>query len=260
MKLFFYKYEDFQSVIYDQFASKTICKHPDLHRSVKEYLYNYQKNMNDLILNYREFMIMVTGYMFDIRFKYNVVNAFFDSVVDYIISKDLYHQMNNPKDFYILFVYLSPDKIYDLVHYIYQKCDKEHKEFIHQKLLSIIYLYLLFHEKIKKQYYYLDDHRDIFEEFIHPNYIIIDKLMKENIIQNIVLRDRSVLMPMFLEENVWENPEVEAPESFISLLSQDTFYKKILYNLMIDFSVHQNPILNKKLKYPKYDNDNYDDE
>jgi hypothetical protein len=168
-------------VINDQFKSKLVQENNMMNDYVSRYL-NSCSNINDVLLNYREILINIMSCMFTLDFRMCVIHAFFDSVVDYIIENDCYSKFDNIDDLIMIFTYISPEKLYDYIVYMYNSSGEENKKYINNVICNKIYLTTLYYSPIvtMTQYGYADIEN--VGEIVYKYYLLIKKLQKEGIL------------------------------------------------------------------------------
>jgi hypothetical protein len=153
-----------------------------------------------------------------------VIYGFFDLVVDYMIENDSYQQFDNIDDLIMIFTYISPEKLYDYIFYMYQ-CEgkEEKKKYIHQNISEKIYMTILYNSAIitMVQYGYADVER--VGEIVYKYYILIVKLVNDGILLH-----------------KYEKMESSKYELVICNRSKDHLYKILLTNIMNEMSIHQN--------------------
>ncbi len=199
------------------------------------------KNINDIIVHYREFLIAIKSCMYTLVTNCMIMNAFFDSVVDIFIENNYFKSLHNHHHIYSIFLYISPEKMYELIHYLYIVDDN--KDYYHYKILSRIYISILYHDSFAIEVHYLKQF-NLFEKIAYPYYSIIQKLIEDNIIRNTTIRDRSIIHTDFLKKyNIWTEPDVE-PNKYPNEkyeLNNDYLFKKIILNLKKDMIIHLKP-------------------
>ncbi len=228
-------------LIYDTFCSKKMyddywVKEPKLvdldpenilskehmiYTYIDHYLYDC-KNVNDLILNYRSILINIMSCMFTLNLRMRVIHGFFDSVVDYIIEKDCYSKFGNIDDLIMIFTYISPEKLYDYIYYMY-KCEVEgkNKKYINDTICSKIYMTILYNSPIVTMVQYGYANIENVGEIVYKYYLLIKKLEKEDIL---VTYDEKVVNTSY--------------DLVQSSRSEDILYIKLLTNIMNEMNIH----------------------
>ncbi len=210
--------------MYDDFNPERILSHSHMiYDYVDRYLYDC-KDIKDVILNYRNILINIMSCMFTLNLRMRVIHGFFDSVVDYMIENDSYQQFNNRDDLIILFTYISPEKLYNYIDYMYHcEGNEEKKEYIHQHISEKIYKTILYNSAIitMVQYGYADVER--VGEIVYKYYILITKLVNDGILIN-----------------KYEKMEHSKYEFVICNRSKDPLYTVLLTNIMNEMSIHRN--------------------
>ena len=135
----------------------------DLNKSdIKEFILN--NTVNDLILKYKELTSISEVYEEkQILFR----SIFYENVSDYIM-KNNFHSIKNIKVIFILFSYISPNKMYLLIQYLYPLLDDNNKDYFHYEMLIIIYTVMINKSELNNLEYYE----------------LLNNLYKEKIIQN----------------------------------------------------------------------------
>ncbi len=153
-----------QIEIYDNFValSNTYGIESDnTNNDVKNFI--LKNNVNDLILNYES----VVGYSESLNNTKDkqdfFMNSFYESVSDFIM-KNNFSTITNIKNIFLIFPYLSPNKTYELITYLYPLVTSNIQEYFHYDLLIILYTIMVHKEIIHMN--------NIWDEY----YIILNKL------------------------------------------------------------------------------------
>lgn len=129
---------------------------------IKEFILN--NTVNDLILKYEELTSISESYQ-DNQTLFRSI--FYENVSDYIM-KNNFHSIKNIKVIFILFSYISPNKMYLLIQYLYPLLDDNNKDYFHYEMLIIIYTVMINKSELNNLEYYE----------------LLNNLYKEKIIQN----------------------------------------------------------------------------
>ena len=143
-------------------------KHIIIHLT-KEYLHKYN-DIHKMIYERSEFIGNVKTYLMDEKWVYHVLHSFYGAIVDFIIEKK---SSISDDEIYILFQYISPEKMYDLI--LYTKPS-------HINLFDKIYQTILSNSFIISIINYQYTNINLIEEVVYPYYLIIKKLQNDNIL------------------------------------------------------------------------------
>ncbi len=229
-------YNNFCSIkLYDNFDPKCILSHQHMiYDYIDNYLYDC-KNINDVILYYRQILINIMSCMFTLDFRMRVINGLFDIIVDYIIENDCYSKFDDINDLITIFTYISPEKLYDYICYMYKSSTKEvgeeNKKFINNNICEKIYLTNLYNSNIVTIVNYGYEDIENIGEVVYKYYILIKKLQNDNII----LKNYEKI----------ENTKYELKKC---KRSDDIIYLNLLTNIMNDMLIHKNINKNKNNK------------
>jgi hypothetical protein len=210
--------------IIDKFLSKNIVNSNNIvFSNLNNNLYEYN-NIKDIILNYKDFLTSIMSCMFTLDFRMNIIYAFFDSIVDYIIEYNCYDKLkddDNINIFFIIFVYLSSEKLYEYINYIYQSSNQNNKIFLNKVLFDKIYISIVYNGSIVTMVKYGYKNNEDYENIIYPYYLTIERLYSENI--------------LYYDNNFEENNEIDLVDC---KKSKDKLYIKIVTNVLKDMKVH----------------------
>ena len=196
--VFIYKYSnryydiksDMHKKIYEKFIQKkihstffgTIENHTDMMCDYfNRYLYDC-RNTEDLVLNYKQICTNIMSCMFTLDVRIQVIHHVFDSIVEYIIENDCYSEFEDIDHLIMIFTYISPEKLYDYITYLYHSSNEEKKKYLNKNLSNKIYLTILYNSAIITitQYGYGDIEN--IGEIVHPYYLLVKKLQNDQII------------------------------------------------------------------------------
>ncbi len=153
-----------QLEIYERFValSNTYGIQSDnINNDVKNFI--LKNNVNDLILKYKS-VIHYSESLNSVKEKQELfMNSFYESVSDFIM-KNNFSTISNIKNVFVIFQYLSPYKIYELITYLYPLVTSSIQEYFHYKLIIMLYT-IMIHKKN-------NDMNNIWDEY----YIILNKL------------------------------------------------------------------------------------
>ncbi len=153
-----------QIEIYDNFValSNTYGIESDnTNNDVKSFI--LKNNVNDLILNY-ESVVCYSKSLNSAKDKQDFfMNSFYESVSDFIM-KNNFSTITNIKNIFVIFPYLSPNKTYELITYLYPLVTSTIQEYFHYELIIILYTIMVHKEKT-----YMSNMNDDY-------YVILDKL------------------------------------------------------------------------------------
>lgn len=179
-------------------------------------------NITDVVLNYRNFLTSVVSCMYTLDVRMNIIHNLFDIIVDYIIEHNCYDQFENIHKLLIILVYISPEKLYDYIFYIYNSSNEENKKYINTHIFEKIYMSIVYNGYIVTMVKYGYGTNEEFENIIYPYYLLIERLQKANILQTI--------------SDKIENSECELVDCVNSL---NILYVKIVTNVLNDMKVHK---------------------
>lgn len=108
--------------------------------------------------------------------------SFFDSIVEYIIENDCYSEFEDIDHLIMIFTYISPEKLYDYITYLYHASNEEKKKYLNEDLSNKIYLTILYNSAIITITHYGYANIENIGEIVHPYYLLIEKLKKDQII------------------------------------------------------------------------------
>lgn len=188
------RYHDIKSpmhkTIYEKFIKKNI--HCDFSNKVFDhndmmcnyfdnYLYDC-KNVNDLILNYKQILTNVMSCMFVLNIRMQVIHHVFDSIVEYIIENNCYSEFEDIDHLIMIFTYISPEKLYDYITYLYNSSNEEKKKYLNENLSNKIYLTILYNSAIITITQYGYANIENIGDIVHPYYLLVKKLNDDQII------------------------------------------------------------------------------
>ncbi len=216
--------------ILEKFLSKNIISSNSiLFSRIDNNLYECN-DIKNIILNYRDFLTSIISCMFTLDLRMSIIYGFFDSIVDYIIEFNCYNELkdnDNINIFFIIFVYLSCEKLYEYIIYIYQSSNDNNKIFLNKVLFDKIYLSIVYNGSIVTMVKYGYKNNEDYENIIYPYYLIIECLYKENI--------------LYYDNDNDNNNNVEK-NNLIDLVdckkSKDKLYIKIVNNVLKDMKIH----------------------
>ncbi len=173
MNTYYFPYGDMKGInknIYEKF--RKTCQLNEDHIIInltKEYLHKYD-NIDKMIEERTELIENIKTYLMDIKCADDTIHSFYGSIVEFIIENQ---SSISEADIYILFQFISPEKIYDLI--LYSKPFTTNLfEKIYQTLLSNSFIV----SYIKYGYINLEN----IEKIVYPYYVLIQRLQNENII------------------------------------------------------------------------------
>ncbi len=218
--------------IYDNFCSKKMYDDfdPECILSKSHMIYNYIDNYlydckdeTDLIYNYTNILRNIMSCMFTLNLRMRIIHGFFDIVVDYIIENNCYSKFDNIDDLIMIFTYISPEKLYDFILYIYKSSGEENKKYINNIISNKIYLSTLYNSAVitMTQYGYGDTEN--IGEIVYKYYMLITKLQKDGIL---VTYDEKM-----------ENTKYDLVQCSIS---EDIMYIIFLTNIIHERNIHIN--------------------
>ncbi len=221
-------YDNFCSKkMYDDFNPERILSHSHM---IYDYLDNYLydcENINDVIFNYRKILINIMSCMFTLDLRMRVINGLFDTIVDYIIENDCYLKFDDINDLITIFTYISPEKLYDYICYMYKssinEVEEKNKKFINDNICEKIYLTNLYNSKIVTIVNYGYEDIENIGDVVYKYYILIKKLQNDNII----IKNYEKI----------ENTKYELVKCN---RSDDIIYVNLLTNIMNDMLIHRN--------------------
>ncbi len=178
-------------------------------------------NIVDVILNYRDFLTSIMSCMYTLDVRMKIIHHFFDIIVDYIIEDNCYDQFDDFKNLFIILVYISPEKLYDYINYIYISSNEENKNYIKTHIFDKIYMSIVYNGYIVTMVKYGYGTNEEFENIIYPYYLLIERLQKANILE--VISDK-------IENNAYELIDC--------VNSSELLYMKIVTNVLNDMKVH----------------------
>ncbi len=216
--------------ILEKFLSKNIISSNSiLFSRIDNNLYECN-DIKNIILNYRDFLTSIISCMFTLDLRMSIIYGFFDSIVDYIIEFNCYNELKDNENiniFFIIFVYLSCEKLYEYIIYIYQSSNDNNKIFLNKVLFDKIYLSIVYNGSIVTMVKYGYKNNEDYENIIYPYYLIIERLYKENI--------------LYYDNDNDNNNNVEK-NNLIDLVdckkSKDKLYIKIVNNVLKDMKIH----------------------
>ncbi len=216
--------------ILEKFLSKNIISSNSiLFSRIDNNLYECN-DIKNIILNYRDFLTSIISCMFTLDLRMSIIYGFFDSIVDYIIEFNCYNELkdnDNINIFFIIFVYLSCEKLYEYIIYIYQSSNDNNKIFLNKVLFDKIYLSIVYNGSIVTMVKYGYKNNEDYENIIYPYYLIIECLYKENI--------------LYYDNDNDNNNNVEK-NNLIDLVdckkSKNKLYIKIVNNVLKDMKIH----------------------
>ncbi len=263
-------YDNFcKKKMYDDFNPERILSHSHM---IYDYLDNYLydcENINDVIFNYRKILINIMSCMFTLDLRMRVINGLFDTIVDYIIENDCYSKFDDINDLITIFTYISPEKLYDYICYMYKSSSEQNKKFINDNICEKIYLTNLYNSNIVTIVNYGYEDIENIGKVVYKYYILIKKLQNDNIIiknyEKIENTKYELVKCNRSDEYVF--PLVEPGKTIITLLPKgamgddvslthlsaplgankdDIIYVNLLTNIMNDMLIHRNINKNDK--------------
>lgn len=207
-------------IIQDSYKSKVVEENHMMNDYVYRYL-NSCSNINDVVFNYRDILINIMSCMFTLDVRMRVIHAFFDAVVDYIIENDCYSKFDNINDLIMIFTYVSQEKLYEYIVYMYKSCNNENKKYINDVICNKIYLTTLYYSPIVTMVSYGYANIENVGEIVYKYYVLIKKLQKEEIL---VTYDEKI-----------ESTKYDLVEC---TRSKDIMYLTFLTNIMNEMSIH----------------------
>ncbi len=159
-----------------------------------------------MIIEKTELMTNIFTYLRDIKVEYDVLNSFYDSVVEYIVENK-YEIENEMVD--LLLHIISSEKMYDLIIYNIS-LDTTFQDGLLKRIMNVILKNKFIVTLIKYRY---KDIRTV-EEVIYPYYLQIIRLQDMNI-------------SMELEEEISDNDEYGIIEK-----SNDVLYRRLINSVM----------------------------
>jgi hypothetical protein len=120
--------------------------------------------------------------MFTLDVRIQVIHNVFDSIIEYIIENNCYSEFEDIDNLIMIFTYISPEKLYDYITYLYHSSNEEKKKYLNEDLSNKIYLTILYNSAIITitQYGYGDVEN--ISEIVHPYYLLIEKIKKDKIV------------------------------------------------------------------------------
>lgn len=147
---------------YDNFVE--LLKKKNLKEDIHIREFMLKNSVNDLILKYEELTTISEVYGNDQKLFRNI---FYENVCDYIMRNN-YHSITNIKIIFLLYSYVSPNKMYELIQYLYVLLDEKNKTYFHYEMLIIIYTVMINKNEYNNMEYYE----------------LLNNLYKEEIIRN----------------------------------------------------------------------------
>jgi hypothetical protein len=210
--------------ILEKFLSKNIISSNSiLFSRIDNNLYECN-DIKNIILNYRDFLTSIISCMFTLDLRMSIIYGFFDSIVDYIIEFNCYNELkdnDNINIFFIIFVYLSSEKLYEYINYIYQSSNDNNKIFLNKVLFDKIYISIVYNGSIVTMVKYGYKNNEDYENIIYPYYLTIERLYSENI--------------LYYDTNFGKNNLTDLVDC---KKSKDKLYIKIVTNVLKDMKVH----------------------
>ncbi len=208
--------------IIDKFLSKNIVNSKCIvFSNLNNNLYQYN-NIKDIILNYRDFLTSILSCMFTLDLRMNIIYAFFDSIVDYIIEYNCYYELkddDNINIFFKIFVYISSEKLYEYIIYIYKLSTESNKIFLNKVLFDKIYISIVYNGSIVTMVKYGYGEIEDYENIIYPYYLILERLYKEGVL-------------------IYNNEKNNIIDLVDCNKSKDTLYIKFVSNIFKDMKIH----------------------
>ncbi len=193
-------------IIYEKFRRRCYLKENHIvNMLTKEYLHKHD-DIKKMIIEKSELMTNIFTYLMDIKVEYDVLNSFYDSVVEYIVENK-YEIENEMVD--LLLHIISSEKMYDLIIYNIS-LDTTFQDGLLKRIMNVILKNKFIVTLIKYRY---KDIRTV-EEVIYPYYLQIIRLQDMNI-------------SMELEEEISDNDEYGIIEK-----SNDVLYRRLINSVM----------------------------
>ncbi len=217
-------------IIFDTFVLKNSVNESKIDNEMVTdeiiYYLNKNKNLNSLIFGCKEVVLNIKSCVFVTEIQNKVFYALFDSIVDYIITYNCYSEITDIINIYNIFKYISPEKLYEFIIYIYNLSNDTIKSTFFDNFYEKIYNILLYNNIIIKHSKYVnyenirEDDISKIENVVYPYYLLVEKLKNANIISNIVYRAREI--------------------DINCKLSNNELYINIVHDIFIDMKIHRN--------------------
>jgi hypothetical protein len=111
-----------------------------------------------------------------------VIHHVFDSIVEYIIENNCYSEFEDIDHLIMIFTYISPEKLYDYITYLYNSSNEEKKKYLNENLSNKIYLTILYNSAIITITQYGYANIENIGDIVHPYYLLVKKLNDDQII------------------------------------------------------------------------------
>lgn len=123
--------------LYDDFVEKIKLHNLNLDLSnMKDFM--LQINVSDLILKYEKIIEYSESYCENVDFQVLFRKVFYENLCDYIM-KNNFNSITNIKVIFLIFAYISPLKMCQLIVYIYPLLNEIIQNYFHYEILTIIY-------------------------------------------------------------------------------------------------------------------------
>lgn len=151
---YFLKMNVNQMEIYDHFVKQCILNeviYDNISNEIKNFILN--NNVNELILEYEK-VIFYSETLNNTKYKEELfMTYFYESITNYIM-KNNFSTINNIKNIFVIFPYISTKNMYELITYLYPLVTDTVQEYFHYELINILYAIMVNKESINSEHYY----------------------------------------------------------------------------------------------------------
>lgn len=159
--------------LYDNFVEILKINNLENNKNIKEFM--LKNSVNDLILKYEELTSISEVYGNEQKLFRSI---FYENVCDYIMNNN-FHSIKNIKVIFLLFSYISSNKMYLLIQYLYPLLDNTNKTYFHYEMIITIYTVMVNKSEYKNMEYY-ELLNNLYKEEIIRNPLYTKKEEKED--------------------------------------------------------------------------------